>query len=597
MSQHNSNLGPQPTYSLYAPDGQSYSPWLKNYDPSVPGTADVPNVPLAYWLDRAAAQAPNADAIVFKNYRLSYRQLQEQAEIMAANLRLNGIQKGDAVAVMLPNLPQTFLAVWAVIKAGGVLVMTNSLYVENELLYQLNDAKVKCLITTDTIWPKVERLRARLLVKKYFVTDMSDGLAFPLNAWYKFKNSSKNGSLAFDTHSVLPFKGLLKGGARLSTLIDNPAETLAILQYSGGTTGVPKGAMLTHRNIAANVVQGKHVIFPNEAKRNYQRFLGVMPLFHVYGLLTCLFLPVAVCSSVYPMPMFAPGEALAMLEKYKINIVPGAPSVYIAMLQQKTISAVNLSSVDILISGSAPMPVEYFKIFKEKTGATIIEGYGLTEASPITHLNPAEGMKKNGSIGMPLPSTEARIVDMELGNIPLPPGRAGELIVKGPQVMRGYWNRPDETANVLRNGWLYTGDIAIMDEDGYFYIVDRKKDMVIVGGYNVYPREIDEVLHAHPAVREAVAVGISHPTRGEIIKAYVVLNDGASLKKSDIISYCRSHLANYKVPKQVEFRKELPKSLVGKVLRRALRAEEEEKLKSPQNLKEYDKLDDKALVD
>lgn len=597
MSQDNFNFVTQPTYSLYAPDGQSYTPWLKHYDPSVPGALDVPNVPLSYWLDRAAAQAPTADAVVFKNYRLSYRQLQEQAEIMAANLRLNGVQKGDTVAIMLPNLPQTFLAVWAIIKAGGVLVMTNPLYVENELQYQLNDAKVKCLITTDTLWPKVDRVRSRLGVKKYFVTNMSDGLAFPLNAWYKFKNSSKNGTVNFDTHTVLPFKGLLKGSTRLSTPIDNPAETLAILQYSGGTTGVPKGAMLTHRNIAANIVQAKHVIFPDEAKRNYQRFLDVMPLFHVYGLLTCLFLPVSVCSAVYPMPMFAPGEALIMLEKYKINIVPGAPSVYIAMLQQKNIGSVNLSSVGILISGSAPMPVEYFNKFKEKTGATIMEGYGLTETSPITHLNPAEGMKKSGSIGMPLPSTEARIVDMELGNIPVPPGRAGELIVKGPQVMSGYWNRPDETANVLRNGWLYTGDIAIMDEDGYFYIVDRKKDMVIVGGYNVYPREIDEVLHAHPAVREAVAVGISHPTRGEIIKAYLVLNNGASVKKSDIVSYCRNHLANYKVPKQVEFRKELPKSLVGKVLRRALRAEEEEKFKSQQNLKEYDAIQGREQAD
>jgi long-chain acyl-CoA synthetase len=276
------------------------------------------------------------------------------------------------------------------------------------------------------------------------------------------------------------------------------------------------------------------------------------------------------------MAKFVPLDVLKTIHKKRPTIFPCAPSIFIALLQQKNLEKYDLSSVRYCVSGSAPMPVPVMEKFNSlSSGANIVEGFGLTEASPITHLNPLRGNSKNGSIGLPFPDTDAAIVDMEVGSVPLPAGKIGELVIRGPQVMQGYWNRPDETASVLRNGWLYTGDIAYMDEQGYFFIVDRKKDLIITGGYNVYPREIDEVLHEHPAIKEAVSVGIKHPTRGEIIKAYIVLKEGETLSKTDVLAFCREKLANYKVPKQVEFRDDLPKSIVGKVLRRVIREEED----------------------
>lgn len=530
------------------------------------------------WLDRTVEKLPEETAIVFNNYRLSYRKLQELSEIMAANLRANGVQPGDRVAVMLPNLPQSFIAFWAISKAGGVVVFTNPLYMENELLHQLNDAGVKIMITVDMVWPKIKDLRMRLGIKKYFVTSVADALKFPLRQLYKFKERKKDYGLTFDNRTVLPFANLLKGTSRLSEQVEKPAESLAALQYTGGTTGTPKGAMLTHTNFNANVAQITEAL--DSSIKEHHKFLAVLPFFHVYGLSTCLILPVAVGATTYIQPRFNPIEVLKCIQKNKISLFPGAPSVYIALLQHKDITKYDLSSLKIAISGSAPMPVEYIKMFAEKTGGEIIEGYGLTEASPITNLNPVKGQRRPGSIGLPLPSTLCRIVDMELGNVPLPPGTPGELIIKGPQVMKGYWKRPDATGNTLRNGWLYTGDIATMDEQGYVYIVDRKKDLVLVGGYNVYPREIDEVLYSHPKIKDAVSVGVPHKTRGEILKVYIVLKPGESMTKNDVIVFCRSKLANYKVPKQVEFRDELPKSMVGKVLRRTIRSEEEEKIRS-----------------
>lgn len=566
-----------PDYSLYAPEGQVYAPWLKHYDSCVSPTIDVPDQPVYYWLDKAAERTPETAALIFQNYKLTYRELQEQVEVAAANLRANGIQPGDRVAIMLPNLPQTYIAFWAVAKAGAVVVMTNPLYMENELIHQLNDSGAKCLITADMIWPKIKDLRIRLGVQKYFVTSIADALRFPKSTLFRIKERKRDYGLQFDGQSVQPFMNLLKGKERLSTPISDPAETLMALQYTGGTTGTPKGAMLTHANFNANALQITEALKAGLANKHHN-FLAVLPLFHVYGLSTCLVMPAAVGGSTHIMVRFNPIEVLKCIQKNKITLFPGAPSVYIALLQHKDVEKYDLTSLDIAIAGSAPMPVEYINLFKEKTGGEIIEGYGLTEATPITNLNPYLGERKAGSIGLPLPSTLCQIVDMELGITPLRPGEPGELIIKGPQVMKGYWKRPDATGNTVRNGWLYSGDIAIMDEQGYVFIVDRKKDMVLVGGYNVYPREVDEVLFAHPKIKEAVSVGVPHKTRGEILKAYIVLKPGEELSKNDVIAYCRSKLANYKVPKQVEFRDELPKSNVGKILRRTIRSEEEERV-------------------
>ncbi len=553
-------------------------PWLGHYDEGVPASIEYEDIALYTYLDRAAQSHPNRTAVIFKNLRISYKKLQTMAEVLAANLRKQGVAPGDRVSIMMPNLPQTIIAFWGALKAGAVVVMTNPLYMEKELVHQIEDSGAQHMIAIDLVWPKLEKLRDKLPIKKYFITRISESLKFPLNLLFTLK-SRREGTLQqipFDGTSVMPWKVLMDGKERLSVPVDDPAQTLALLQYTGGTTGIAKGVMLTHRNLAVNVQQCSAML--NSLSAQEHTFLGLLPYFHVFGLTVCLAFPTLLHSTVIPFPRYVPKDVLDGIQKYKPTIFPGAPSVYISLMQQKDISKYDLTCIDYCISGSSPMPVEQMKKFAKLTGANIIEGFGLTEASPVTHLNPIDSVHKAGSIGVPFPDTEARIVDMEVGSVPLPAGKIGELVIRGPQVMQGYWNRPDETASTLRNGWLYTGDIATMDDDGYFFIVDRKKDMIIVGGYNVYPREIDEVLYEHPKVQEAVTVGVPHPTRGEIIKAYVVPKAGERLTKGEIIAHCREQLANYKLPKQVEFREELPKTIVGKVLRRALRAEEEQRI-------------------
>ena len=557
------------------------TPWLKHYDKGIPASLTYEKKALYASLDESAAKHPRRIAFIFKNNHLSYAKLLEAAEIMAVNLRRHGLQPGERVSIMLPNLPQTVIAFWAVLKAGGVVVMTNPLYMESELIHQLNDSGSKFLITLDKLWPRLEELQNKVPVQKYFITTLDESLKFPLNLLLRLKSfrDKHKAVVPFDNSRVLSWKILLEGKERLSHPVKDPENDLALLQYTGGTTGEAKGVMLSHFNLTANVQQISAVLNPPPSVEK-DTFIAVLPYFHVYGLNTALFLPVHLASTTILFPRFDPLELLQGIAKYKPTIFPGAPSIYISILQQRDLAKYDMHSIDYCISGSAPMPLEYLKQVYELSGARIAEGFGLTEASPVTHLTPLQGTNKHGSIGLPLPDTLARIVDMEVGSIPVPVGKAGELIIKGPQVMSGYWNHPDDTASSLRNGWLYTGDIAYMDEDGYFYIVDRKKDMVLIGGYNVYPREIDEVLHQHPKVLDAVSVGIPHPTRGEAIKAYIVVKPGETLEKHEILKFCRQQLANYKVPREVEFRDRLPKTMVGKTLRRALRAEEEAKLKA-----------------
>lgn len=558
---------------------QTEFPWLKHYDKGIPASLNYDTIPLFGFLDNAAKTQPKRTAFIFKNYRLTYAKLHALSEVVAANLRAQGLKTGDRVSIMLPNLPQTIICFWGVLKAGGIVVMTNPLYMEKELVHQVHDSGARFMITLDMLWPKIDALKEKLGIEKYFFTRISDALRFPFNFLYnlKAKRDKTAHHIPFDNNVIFPWKCLVTGSERYSATIDDPANTVALLQYTGGTTGEAKGVMLTHRNLGVNVQQSMSML--QELVHEHHTFLALLPLFHVYGLTTCLLLPTAIAATVIPFPRYVPKDVLDGIAKHTPTIFPGAPSVYISLMQQKDVSKYDLTSIKYCISGSAPMPLEQARQFQKLTGALIIEGFGLTEASPITHLNPVRGVAKHGSIGVPYPDTEARIVDMELGSVQLPSNKIGELIIRGPQVMKGYWNRPDDTANTLRNGWLYTGDIATMDDDGYFFIVDRKKDMFIVGGYNVYPREIDEVLYEHPKIKEAVTVGVPHPTRGEIIKAYIVLRDGESLTRSEVIAHCREKLANYKVPRQVEFRDELPKTIVGKVLRRALRAEEEQRNK------------------
>jgi long-chain acyl-CoA synthetase len=568
---------------------QIQRPWLSSHDSHVPAKLSYENIPIQTLLDRAAKFHPRRPAIIFNNWKISYADLHKKVEIIAASLQKAGLRHGDRVALMLPNTPQAVMSYWAILKAGGVVVMTNPLYMEKELVHHFTDSGAKYLITLDLLWPKLAPLLPRFSLSGVFVTRISDCLRFPLNLLYKIKVKREGSApvVPYDGRTIHPWTSLLKNdGSRLWVHSVDPVKDLAMLQYTGGTTGISKGVMLTHANLMANVQQIISVLKGIGEEREI--FLGLLPYFHIYGLTVCLNFPTALAATLAPFPRFSPQDVLKALKKIKPTIFPSAPAIFNALLHQKDIAKYDLSCIRYCISGSAPIPVEVMDRFQRMTGATIIEGYGLTEASPVTHFNPLLGKKVPGSIGLPFPDTDAAVVDMEVGSVVLPPGKIGELVIRGPQVMKGYWNRADETANALRNGWLYTGDIATMDEEGYFYIVDRKKDMIISAGYNVYPREIDEVLHEHPKVKEAVAVGVPHPTRGEIIKAYVVPVPEAKLDKSEIITFCREKLANYKVPKVVEFRTELPKTMVGKILRRALRQEEEDRIRDgkPQDVVE-----------
>lgn len=558
-------------------------PWFSSYDKGVPHDIVIPEGGLQNILDTAAETYGQREAIVFQNTHISYRELKELAEKLAASLRRRGVRPGDRVSIMLPNLPQTFIAFWGVMKAGAVAVMTNPLYMESELTHQIKDSGAKHLITLDIFWPKIAALREQLELDVCYVTRVRDALKFPLS-WLQPFSARRQGTwvpVPFDGKEVVAWKDLFKTTERLSVEVADAHETIALLQYTGGTTGLSKGAMLTHANLLANLTQLMAIIQQPPEKEHV--FLALLPLFHVFGLTITLLLPARMAARVVPMPRYVPADMLEAFKKYQFTAFIGAPSVYISLLQQKNLAQYDLHHIIFCISGSAPMPVEWLKKFEEVTGTPITEGFGLTEASPVTHANPVFGKQKPGSIGVPVPGTLARIVDTEDGERVLAHNEIGELVIKGPQVMKGYWNRPEETARTIRDGWLYTGDIAYMDEEGYFYIVDRKKDLIIVGGYNVYPREIDEVLHTHPKIREAVTVGVNHRSRGETVKAYIVPEEGANLTVPEVVAFCRQKLASFKVPRLNEFREELPKTMVGKVLRRILREEELQKSDTEQD--------------
>ncbi|HDQ40318.1 MAG TPA: long-chain fatty acid--CoA ligase [Desulfonatronum sp.] len=552
--------------------------WTKFYGPETPLHFEPQVSSIPDFLANAAKNFPKRKAIVFKNWSMTYAEFDRLTGVVAANLRRLGLRPGARVAVLLPNLPQTLITFFGALKAGGVLVMMNPLYMEKELREQISDSGAEFLITLDLLWPKIKEIRTQARFRKIIVTSIADALAFPLRQLFRLKAwKQKMGTdVPFEDENILRWREVVKGKEIHTHAVSDPRQELAMLQYTGGTTGVPKGVMLSHFNLTANVQQCLAML--PELKTKHHTLLAVLPFFHIFGLTVCINLSVALAATIIPFPRLVVDDLLKSVQKSKPTIFPAVPAIFVAMLQHKKLKDYQLSSIDYCISGSAPLPVEVMNKFEKITNAEIIEGYGLTEASPVTHLNPLKGQRKPGSIGIPMPGTEAAIVELEGGAVPVPTGKMGELVIRGPQVMLGYWNRPDETASAIRNTWLYTGDIAYMDADGFCFIVDRKKDMIISGGYNIYPRDVDEVLYEHPKVKEAVAVGIPHPTRGEIVKAFIVPKDGEVVEPVEIIEFCAQRLAKYKIPRRVEFRPELPKTLVGKVLRRALRQEEMEKM-------------------
>jgi long-chain acyl-CoA synthetase len=551
--------------------------WLKSYEEGVPEYINYEEICLPHILDRTAGEFPDKPALIFEGYSATFRQLQEMTDRLASGLYDFGIRKGDAVAILLPNLIQCVVAYYAILKGGGIAVMNNPLYTDPELSRQFNDSGAKALITLDLLANRMIDLRPKTSIKKIIVASIGDYLPFPKNILFPLV--AKRKKLAADVKTapdVYRWKDCLKRYEPEPPQTDISLDDVAMYQYTGGTTGVTKGVELTHGNLCRQVQQCA-AWFP-KLKKGTQIMLGALPYFHVFGMSIAMNFAVYQGWTQVLIPKPQPGPLLQAIRKFRPTFVPLVPTMYIGMLNHPSLKKTDMSCINGAFSGSAPLPVEVIREFERMTGAVIVEGFGLTETSPATHANPfADGARKVGSIGVPVSDTLCRIVDLEEGHADVPVGETGELIIKGPQVMRGYKGMPGETAHALRDGWCYTGDIARMDKDGYFYIVDRKKDMIITGGFNVYPRDIDEVFYQHPKVQEACAIGIPDPKRGENIKVFVVLKEGMTVTKEELLALCRTELAKYKLPTEIEFRRELPKSNIGKILRKELRAEDLEK--------------------
>ncbi|MGC8562012.1 MAG: long-chain-fatty-acid--CoA ligase [Thermoplasmata archaeon] len=540
--------------------------WLKVYDKGVPADVECNEGKPYDFLKNTASKVPQKLAIVFFNYKIDYGKLNEKVNSFAAYLKSLGVTKGDRVALDLPNCPQYIIAYYAVNQIGAVVTQISPTYFKVEIDRIIGDSGAKVLIIYDDLLPRIEETVKTFPNLTVVATRIEDYLAFPLNFLYGLQRRAgrKFVKIPDKYRKFKEFESFKPDSEE-----NNDSQSLAVLQYTGGTTGVPKGAMLTNRNLVCNTIQSISTM-PNP-KFGEDTMLSVIPFFHVFGMTVAMNFPVKIGATLVLQPKPEIEGIFKLIKKYHPSFFPGVPTLYGGLLAHDEIKNVDMKSVQYCLSGSASLPVEIIEQWDKVTGGHLVEGYGLTEASPVTHVNPLFGNIKAGSIGIPIPSTYAKIVDLETGMKEMPVNAEGELIIKGPQVMQGYYKNPEETAGVLRNGWLYTGDIAKMDDEGYFYIVDRKKDVIIVGGFNVYPREIEEILYQNPKVKEAAAVGVKEAEHGEVVKAFVVLKDGQTATEEEIKQFFQGKIAKFKIPRSVEFRKELPKTLVGKILRRELR--------------------------
>lgn len=569
--------------------------WLKHYDEGVPADLDLKQKTVVDFLHETTQRFPNRPAITLKGKTLTYREFSEHVDKFATALSRMGVKQGSRVAAWMPNLPQMIITYYATLKLGGVLVNTNPLYMEREFVHQFNDAQVEVVVTCDFIyWYKLRHAMSKVpTVKHVVITSIPDYLPFPINLLAPFKLKKTQQYVKVPRgKNISFFKELIRDTPANPPKVEIGFEDLAVLQYTGGTTGLSKGAKLSHRNVSANVQQIASW-FPT-VEPGHEVMLGALPYFHSFGMSVSMNWPIHSGTHIVlaPNPRDI-ADLINSITKYKVTLFPAVPALFVAINNYPGIENIDISSIKGCFSGSAPLPVDVLEKFEKLTGATITEGFGLTETTPVTHVNPLQGLRKVGSIGIPVPGTEHKVVDINDGNKELGIGEEGEFIIKGPQVMAGYLNRDDETANMIRDGWCFTGDLAKIDEDGYGYIVGRKKDMIVAGGYNIYPDEVDDVLFSHPKVLEAATIGIPHEKRGETVKSFVVLNPGEEASVEEIMEYCKKEMAAYKVPKQIEFLKELPKSSMMKILRKDLRDLELSKMKT-QAPAEAEKSDDSS---
>jgi len=571
-------------------------PWLASYPQGVPQTlAPYPEKSLFSLLADAVARHPHAPAVAFwlpgapMGKTLSYSQLMKQVDQFSRVLTSLGVQRGDRVGLVLPNCPQYVIAYYATLRIGAIVVGNNPLYTRRELSHQLKDAGIEVCITLDQLYPKVAEVQDEAGLREVLVSKVTDYTPFPLNLLVPLKLKKEARRHGEPWPPVPPgakvrwWKELMAGSYPSAPVADVDAKNdLAGLIYTGGTTGLSKGAMLTHHNLVSNVMQGA-AWFP-DLQDGQEGVMCIIPFFHSYGMTVAMNLGIYKAAKLVLMPRFELEPTLKVIQKENPTLFPGVPRLYIAINEGKETPKYDLTSIRACLSGAAPLPVAVAEKFERITGAKVVEGYGLTETSPITHANPLDGRARPGSIGLPIPDTDCRVVELEDWTREVDPGHEGELIISGPQIMKGYFNRPDETARMIKEDekgtrWLLSGDIARMDEDGFFSVVDRKKDLILVSGFNVYPTDVEQAIYRHPKVQKVCVAGVSDETTGEAVKAYIVLREGEQATPEEIIEWLRreeSGLTGYKVPKQIEFRDSLPETLVGKVLRRVLQQEEKE---------------------
>ena len=546
--------------------------WFRRYPPQVLQHVTIPDQLLTEFIEQSVRRWPDRTAIVYYGAQWSYQKLWEQSERLAAALAREGVGPGDRVALYLPNCPAYPIAFFAVLRLGAIVVQVSPLYLGQDLARLLKDSTPKSLVTLEILYPNLAKVRDEYAVPSVFVGALREFYPGHLRPFVNSVLRRQKLPTTFPTDPwVRPWKSALSAPGSIPLARSDPRTTVAVLQYTGGTTGRPKAAMLTHRNLVANVVQGN--MWNLRLEPGNEVVMAAIPLFHIYGLTVSLLMGLAAGGTIVLQTRPEIRELLKLIDRYQPTQFPGVPALYQAFNRQPDLSKYEIRSIKYCVSGSAPLPLEVQRRFEELTGATLVEGYGLSETSPITHVNPLAGDRRVGSVGVPVPDTDQRVVDLETGTKVLGVDEVGELAVSGPQVMLGYYRQKEETDLVLKDGWFRTGDIARIDADGYAYIVDRKKDMVNVGGMKVYPREVEEVLFQHPAVADVAVVGGPDPERGESVVAFVVRKPGVSVTAEELITFVRERIAHYKAPHRIEFRNELPRSGVQKVLRRVLREE------------------------
>ncbi len=555
----------------------SEKPWFSAYESHVPKTLEYPEVPLPGVLTEVSRRFSNRTALYFFGHRISYREFDRLVSRFANLLIASGVKSGDRVALYLPNCPPAVIGYYGILRAGAVVTQINPLQLQNETIHQLKDSGARHVVAMDTFVPVLRTLSAECGLEKVWITRVSDYFPSFKRILYELKNRKAGTQVPWPPEPYFrSFVRDLRESPDSDPGVPLDMEALAVLQYTGGTTGLSKGVMLTHRNVLANAWQSRKWI-AGEADGT-ETVLAAIPIFHCYGMTVSMNLGVLSGASMVLVPRFMIRQILQLIHDTKPTLFPGVQTMYVALNNHPDSTRYNLRSIKACISGAGALHVEVQRKFEELTGGHLVEGYGLSEASPVTHCNPVHGVRKIGCIGVPLPGTDSRIMDLETGEKEMPPGEVGEIVVKGPQVMKGYWNRPEETARILRDGWLYTGDIGLMDQDGFFRVVDRKNDMIKVAGENVYPREVEEVLFTSEKVMDCVVAGVPNETLGDIVKAYILLKPDQTATQHEMIDFCKKKMAKYKWPKEVEFRTELPKNMIGKTLRRYLQEEERQRI-------------------